>query len=229
MELKELKCKNCGANLEVQVDAREVTCKFCHTKFAVESAENTGYEFEKGRMKAQREELSKNIKAATDALKTNGAELGRTAQNALNSINGAEIENAAKGIGKVFLIIFGVLFVSVFAFIVFVGINIHKNISNTRKSIDNTFDRFEVESVTNVLEMYSGTASQSRVKLALDSVVTNNKKNNYLITVEYKDIKTTNPDEIIDLKHALNKDEYEISLNYDKSKLVNKLKIEDIQ
>ena len=66
MELKELKCKNCGANLEVDAGATEVFCKFCNTKFAVESAENIAYQEEKGRIKAQREELDNNIKKAAE-------------------------------------------------------------------------------------------------------------------------------------------------------------------
>ena len=66
MELRELKCKNCGANLEVEADKKEVYCKFCNTKFAVESAENTAYEEEKGRIRAQREEMENNIKAVSE-------------------------------------------------------------------------------------------------------------------------------------------------------------------
>jgi len=66
MELRELKCKNCGASLEVEADKKEVYCKFCNTKFAVESAENTAYEEEKGRIRAQREEMENNIKAVSE-------------------------------------------------------------------------------------------------------------------------------------------------------------------
>lgn len=73
MELKELKCKNCGANLKVEGDAKEVTCNFCNTTFSVETNERDGYEFEKGRIKAQKEEyssenLAEAMKKASDAL-----------------------------------------------------------------------------------------------------------------------------------------------------------------
>lgn len=61
MELKELKCVNCGASLEVEKDAKEVKCKFCNTTFSVETAENKAYEEEKGRIKAQQEEMNKQL------------------------------------------------------------------------------------------------------------------------------------------------------------------------
>ena len=225
MELKELKCKNCGANLEVDSSAREVTCKFCHTKFAIESAENTGYEFEKGRMKARKEELNNNLKMAQEKLRNNGAELGKAAQDLLDNINGDEIEKTAKVVGKVFIIVFAFIIIFVAVCIFLIAMNIHK----TSSGIGKGFDKFEVESVTNVLEIYSGTTSKFTVENALDKVVTNNKKNNHPITVVYKDIKTTNPDEIIDLKQSLNKEKYEISYDYDKDKLINKMTITDIE
>ncbi len=73
MKLVELKCKNCGANLKVEENAKEVTCNFCNTTFSIETMEKDGYEFEKGRIKAQKEELSsvnlsEAMKTATDAL-----------------------------------------------------------------------------------------------------------------------------------------------------------------
>lgn len=73
MKLVELKCKNCGANLKVEEDVKEVTCNFCHTTFSIETMEKDGYEFEKGRIKAQREEFSSEnlaeaMKNASDAL-----------------------------------------------------------------------------------------------------------------------------------------------------------------
>lgn len=73
MKLVELKCKNCGANLEVEENVKEVTCIFCNTTFSIETTENDGYEFEKGRIKAQKEEyssenLAEAMKATSDAI-----------------------------------------------------------------------------------------------------------------------------------------------------------------
>ena len=57
MRLMELKCKNCGAKLKIEDNVKKVTCKYCNTEFSVEDAYNDGYNFEKGRMKAQTEQL----------------------------------------------------------------------------------------------------------------------------------------------------------------------------
>ena len=50
-----------------------------------------------------------------------------------------------------------------------------------------------------------------------------------LITVIYKDNETTDPEEIIKIKHSLDdKKKYEIKLDYDDDGYVNKVTIEDI-
>ena len=38
MKFVELKCKNCGAKLEVEEGATQVTCKFCGTTFSIDDA-----------------------------------------------------------------------------------------------------------------------------------------------------------------------------------------------
>ena len=68
MRLKELKCKNCGATLEVEENAQQVKCKFCNTTFAVEDAYTDGYKYEKGRLKAQNEQLEKHMENAKGIL-----------------------------------------------------------------------------------------------------------------------------------------------------------------
>ena len=64
MNLIELKCKRCGAILKVNPNNPEITCSYCHTKFILNeevtkmdlnNMEQSGYNFEKGRMRAQQE------------------------------------------------------------------------------------------------------------------------------------------------------------------------------
>lgn len=64
MKLVELKCKNCGAILKTDSESDEITCKYCQTTFKVDdeekhvkldNMEQSGYEFEKGRLRAQSE------------------------------------------------------------------------------------------------------------------------------------------------------------------------------
>ena len=65
MKLVEMKCKNCGATLNVDADSGKVVCQFCSAEFQIDNEVqhvqydnmvNSGYEFEKGRIQAQREE-----------------------------------------------------------------------------------------------------------------------------------------------------------------------------
>ena len=61
MELKELRCKNCGAKIEVNEGTRMVTCKYCNTTFSTDDDYSAGYEYTKGVLKAQEEQLEKNM------------------------------------------------------------------------------------------------------------------------------------------------------------------------
>ena len=64
MKLIEFKCKNCGAILKVDPNSDEIKCEHCLSLFKlddeikhlkVDDAEKIGYEFEKGRIRAQEE------------------------------------------------------------------------------------------------------------------------------------------------------------------------------
>lgn len=65
MNLLEMKCKNCGALLKVEEDAKDIECQYCNTKYKLDDEvqhikyddmEKSGYEFEKGRIRAQQEQ-----------------------------------------------------------------------------------------------------------------------------------------------------------------------------
>lgn len=69
MKLIELKCENCGADLKINSETKEVKCEYCHTKFKVdhgmlfEDMEQAGYEFERGKLRAQKEYRDQQLKA----------------------------------------------------------------------------------------------------------------------------------------------------------------------
>lgn len=65
MKLLEMKCKNCGALLKVEEDAKYIECQYCNTRYKLDDEvqhikyddmEKSGYEFEKGRIRAQQEQ-----------------------------------------------------------------------------------------------------------------------------------------------------------------------------
>ncbi len=66
MKLVTVKCPNCGSNLELDADSKQTFCSFCGTKVIIDdevqhhqihydNAEDAGYQFEKGRQRAQAE------------------------------------------------------------------------------------------------------------------------------------------------------------------------------
>jgi uncharacterized Zn finger protein (UPF0148 family) len=68
MKLVEMKCKNCGSNLKVNPEDEKVTCQFCGSTFNIDKevqhhklddAEQTGYELEKGKIRAREEASQK--------------------------------------------------------------------------------------------------------------------------------------------------------------------------
>lgn len=67
----ELKCKNCGAKLEVEEGATEVTCKFCNTSFSIDDAYTEGYKYTKGVLKAHDEQMEKEMERAKEFMRNN--------------------------------------------------------------------------------------------------------------------------------------------------------------
>ena len=70
MKLIELRCKNCKAKLVVDEETKEATCNYCGTVFKIDDEvkhikyddmEQSGYEFEKGRIRAQEEHRARRI------------------------------------------------------------------------------------------------------------------------------------------------------------------------
>lgn len=71
MKLVDMSCPHCGANLKIDSASKECSCEFCGAKLVIDdevihmkydNAEESGYQFEKGRQRAQREaELTAKI------------------------------------------------------------------------------------------------------------------------------------------------------------------------
>lgn len=65
MKLVEMKCKNCGAILKVDENAKDITCNYCNAQYKIDdeiqhvqydNMHSSGYEFKRGRIQAQNEE-----------------------------------------------------------------------------------------------------------------------------------------------------------------------------
>ncbi len=202
MKLVELKCKNCGSLLNIEEGAKEVTCEYCHTKFALDDEAQhvkyddmyeSGYDFEKGRIKAQNEEVIEQLDKFNEKVK--------------------EMHKATKVPIFIFLVFFLIFFLSIVLFIV------------------KGWEEMEISSFNSDFEMYSGTTTKFHINYLLDNVITNNKtNNNKKINVIYEDITTSDTDKIIDIKHKLkdNFTDYEVILDYDEKGFVNKVTIKEL-
>ena len=65
LKLINLSCPNCGSQLQIDADNKQAKCDFCGNLLLIDdgiqhiqydNAENAGYEFEKGRQRAQAEQ-----------------------------------------------------------------------------------------------------------------------------------------------------------------------------
>lgn len=98
------------------------------------------------------------------------------------------------------------------------------------EQVNNMNDDYNKSTFNSSLEFYSGTKFGSIVENLLDKIIISNKTNEeHIITVIYKDSSTILEDEIVDIKHSLDKlTEYEVSLDYDTNGYINKITIKDI-
>lgn len=109
----------------------------------------------------------------------------------------------------------------------------NSSVSDTKNDAKDYFDDFDKEiklqQFNSGFESYSGTENGISVSHVIDKIVTNNKKNqNKLITFVYRDINTTNPDDIISAKSNFGEwTKYEVVLDYDQEGYINKVTIMD--
>ncbi|MBR1749033.1 MAG: hypothetical protein IJ743_04465 [Bacilli bacterium] len=117
----------------------------------------------------------------------------------------------------------------IFTIVLLVFFTVFKSMSETHNDMGKT--TFSInQSMHNMnFEPYSGTQAKIFIENLLDNAVTNNKTNQDLIvSVQYADKETSNPNEIIEIKHSLENKKYEIKLDYNDDGYVNKITIENL-
>lgn len=213
MRLKELKCKNCGATLEVDENATQVKCKFCHTTFAVEDAYTDGYKYEKGRLKAHSEHLEKHMENAKGIL----APIGKifAAQYIISAVIG--------------IVIFLIVIITGISMIVSFNRASNERENEVKEEMQNAMSEFDIRVFNNQFELYKGTEYGSSVGSLIDNISTNNKKNaDNQVTVVFKEISTKNPEEMKSIKKQLGDwTKYEVSFEYNDKGLIYLATIEE--
>lgn len=89
MKLISLECPYCNANIEVNAELTQGTCNYCGRSFLIENelkkrremSEQDGYDFEKGRMKAKKEEEQREKDRIAKETEKNNKELAAIRSN----------------------------------------------------------------------------------------------------------------------------------------------------
>lgn len=109
------------------------------------------------------------------------------------------------------------------------GESVEEKYNEISNQINEARKKSKLDSFNSQFEIHSGTKKGSSVSWLLDSIITNNKKNqDHQITVEFKSYNTIIPDEITNLKKELDDwHTYEVSLDYNEEGYANKVTIKE--
>lgn len=198
--MKQLKCENCGAKIEIKDENAEYgTCPYCKAKYQLHETKDI------------------NIK-----MDDNTKEI---LSNSFGNFN-----KQSKFAAAFVITIASVMIIAIIGAAVSEYLDVKSNNENIETKTTKMKEKFNKSSFNSKFEIRSGTKYKSSIEYLLDDVITNNKTNkDMLITVIYKDKETTDPDSIVEIKHSLNdRSKYEVKLDYDDDGYVNKITIEDI-
>lgn len=208
--MQKLKCESCGGNIEVEDNKEFATCPYCKTKYKLNETKNIYIK------------LDDNTK---ELLKDSISNVGKFSKLAFMPFIIAAI---------IIILIITIAIINFSSINKKINSNDDFNINNNDNEVNETINNFKntisKSAFNSKFESYSGTQSKFFIESLLDNAVTNNKTNkDLLVSVTYKDNTTTNPDEIVNIKHSLiDYTKYEIKLDYDENGYVNKIKIEDL-
>ena len=209
MELKEIKCKNCGAKIKIEEKERLVTCEFCGAKFSVEDDYNKAYDTTKGVLDAQMDKFKEISKMPT-------------------------FRHTRLFIAVFSIVVFGIIIA--LSISSYMSINKRSNrISNTESITNEAYSKqvkqIEIQSFNGSIELVKGKNIELLISKTLDDIITSNKKNkDHKITVKYNNISTNEEDGIVEVRDSLKENKYyNVSLDYDSEGYINKFTITDIK
>lgn len=103
--------------------------------------------------------------------------------------------------------------------------------SNLNNILDTSMKYVNSASFNSGFEAYKGIKGGFFVKVLLNKVFENNKDNERMITIKYKEISTSDPYKIYEIRNLINDDtgvDYEVELNYDKDNYVYEIEIKEM-
>ncbi len=212
MKLVELECENCGAALKVEEGSNTVNCPYCKATYKIDDEakhvkyddmEKSGYEFEKGRIKAQKEHIS-----------------NRTV-------------NVDSRFPKLAVIPFFMVLILMAVMLVRFGINRNNMLNNSSSSSSGSVSEekekrdLESEIYSFNWRYSSGKKAGAFVKSDLNNVINSNRTNKErFITVRFNDIETQDSEEILSIIDQLETHkEYDVLLDYDEEGFITVMTI----
>ena len=193
-------------------------------------------------------EISKLFKVDLEILTNDNLDID--SKNNVNSYVGNKTNNSKQAIIIISIIFVFFIVISVTFIISFINIgkskmnsvlNVGKDISNNvigianSSNLNNILDTsMEYANSVNFntrFEAYKGIKGGFFVKFLLNDVFENNKDNERIITVKYKEISTSDPYKIYEIRNLINDDtgvDYEVELNYDKDNYVYEIEIKEM-
>ena len=217
MKLVELECENCGAALKVEEGSNTVNCPYCNASYKIDDEaqhvkyddmENSGYEFEKGRIKAQKEHIANNTV------------LGQTK------------------FPVFIIPIFFIMIIGMSIIMITRMHSARKEFSNsvdnsvTQKAKEEAEanekqQKLESERYSFNFKYSNGRKATIFVESMLNDVIDSNRTNkDRFITVNFKDISTQETEQILEIEKQLEDyGEYDVVLDYDEDGFVNAITI----
>ena len=207
--MEKLKCNSCGGEMTIDESKEYATCKYCGMKYKLN------------------DDLNVNIKI-DDSVK--------------------DVLNTGLSTAKhfslfiLFPIIVFIIIIATAIIFTFKTSNENKDFFNdAEEKINDMYDDIKNNNEVDVdiddvskarFNLYftnqNGTQYKMLVENLLDHIIDSNKKYNRKIVLVYGDISTTDENEIINIKHKLDKPKYEVRIDYDSDGYVNKITLEDI-
>lgn len=207
--MEKLKCNSCGGEMTIDESKEYATCKYCGMKYKLN------------------DDLNVNIKI-DDSVK--------------DVLNTGLSTAKHFSLFMLFPIIVFIIIIATAIIFTFKTSNENKDFFNdAEEKINNMYDDIKNNNEVDVdiddvskarFNLYftnqNGTQYKMLVENLLDHIIDSNKKYNRKIVLVYGDISTTDENEIINIKHKLDKPKYEVRIDYDSDGYVNKITLEDI-
>lgn len=203
--MKELKCKSCGATINVDEDKEYGTCPYCGSKYKLNEEVNVNINLDKD----MKEIVKERIQTANKTGKVIGIIFIITfiVVILIVALSRVNFDNKVKEDRK----------------------NFNEKVNESKEQQEKNKKQFEIQMFNNKYNMYSGTQPKFFIEDLIGKVITNNEEGKDIIIVNYKESQTSEKSELLNLMNELTNQKYMIAFGYSEEGKINQITIDDIQ